>query len=101
MCQRATYVPDCDCDECLPPGCDGAEHDALDAALADASRNGLRGEYRVRMTAGAVAVEWHAADGSAPPRIEREALSEAAHALRRAGKRAEVAPGMRALYLAA
>lgn len=101
MCQRSSFVPDCDCDDCLPPGCDGAEHDDLDEALADAAGNGLRGEYRVRMTAGSIAVEWHAADGAAPPRIEREALHAAAHELRRRGRRGEVPPGMSVLLVAA
>lgn len=101
MCQRTSFVPDCDCDDCMPAGCDGAEHDTLDAALVAASRNGLRGGYHVRMTAGAVTVQWYAADGAPPPRIEREALYAAAHELRRRGRKGQVPPGINALLVAA
>lgn len=100
MCQRASFVPNCDCPDCMPFGADGCM-DAIDAALHEASQRAPRGVYRVKATAGTLAIDWCAEDGAAPPRIEREALHEAAHALRRHGRDVSLAPGMRALYLAA
>jgi hypothetical protein len=58
----------------------------------------LRGVYDVKRTPGALAIEW---SGDGGHRIEAEALREAAHALRRCGKDATLAPGARAIYLAA
>lgn len=102
MCQRDRYEPACDCPDCMPPGADGTAEDTIDAALHEATRRSTcRGEYRVRLNAGTVAIDWCAEDGAAPPRIEREALHEAAHALRRHGREAALAPGMRTIFVAA
>ena len=87
MCQRITdrdayEAPEtCDCPDCMPPGADGA----IEAALAVAARRtGLRGRYVLRPLARTVAVSW-GGDGSRTD-VDREALREAAHALRRVGR---------------
>jgi hypothetical protein len=96
MCQRSSYVPDCDCSDCMPEGADGAVEDALDAAQA---RVRFRGRYVVRPLARTVAVSW-VGDGGSRRDVDQEALREAAHCLRRAGCSAVMVPGARELFAA-
>lgn len=104
MCQRVTErdayeAPEtCDCGDCMPSGADGAMEDALDAAMAKLARIGVRGRYEVKPGARTVAIAWRG-EGSRTD-VDREALREAAHCLRRAGCGATLAPGMSTLIAA-
>jgi len=81
MCQRPCYEPTCDCPACMPPGADRSIEDALEQAQ---QRTGLRGRYVLRPLARTIAVSW-VGDGSRTG-LDRAALREAAHALRRVGR---------------
>lgn len=104
MCQRiddrfAYDAPEsCDCSDCMPEGADGSMEDALDAAMAKLATKGVRGKFTLRTLAKTVAVSW-TGEGSRSD-IDREALREAAHCLRRAGRVATLVPGAYEMFAA-